>query len=152
MRPDLPSHLARGRAARKVPRRTNSRTPPRPRRCATLGPSPQDACRSLKSGVACAIFPGNPSLCRSRHPSSPPAPPRMSSARHRSARSAEPENRLKISQFGTLSVRQGMHSDPPAGEGQLSRVSADAAAHSQYRLYLRYSTYSCRIQYTIVPP
>ena len=52
--------MARGRVARKVPRRTNSRTPPRPRRCAALGSRPPNPCRALKSGVACAISPGNP--------------------------------------------------------------------------------------------
>ena len=52
--------MARGRVARKVPRRTNSRTSPRPRRSAALGPRPRDPCRALKSGVACAISPGNP--------------------------------------------------------------------------------------------
>ena len=57
--------LARGRDARKVRRRTNSHTPPRPRHCAALGPGPQDPCPALKSGAACAISPGNPSLCRS---------------------------------------------------------------------------------------
>ena len=81
--------MARGRVARKVPRRTNSDTPPRPRRCADLGSCPQDPCPALKSGAACAISPGNPSLCRSSCPSSPPSPPGTSSGSHRSAGSAE---------------------------------------------------------------
>ena len=100
--------MARGRVARKVPRRTNSRTPPRPRRCAALRFRPRNPCRALKSGAACAISPGNPSLCRSRRPSSSAAPPRMSSGRHRSAGSAKPENRLKISQLATLSVHRSV--------------------------------------------
>ena len=53
--------MARGRAARKVPRRTNPRTPPRPRRCANLRFCPRDRRCAPTSGVACAISPGNPS-------------------------------------------------------------------------------------------
>ena len=80
--------MARGRAARKAPRRTNPATPPRPRCAAGARFRPQDPCRAPKSGAACAISPGNPSLRRSCCPSPPPAP-RMSSGRHRSAVSAE---------------------------------------------------------------
>ena len=77
--------MARGRAARKAPRRMNPHTPPRPRRCATLRFRPRNPCHALKSGAACAISPGNPSLRRTNRPSSPPGPPRMSSGRHRCA-------------------------------------------------------------------
>ena len=96
--------MARGRAARKAPRRTNSRTPPRPRRSAALGPCPRDPCRAPISRAACAISPGNPSLRRSCCPSSPPAPPRMSSGRHRSAGSAEAFPGTKMRPFATLTV------------------------------------------------
>ena len=77
--------MARGRAARKAPRRTNPATSPRPRHAAGARFRPQDPCRAPISGAACAISPGNPSLRRSCCPSSPPAPPRMSSGRHRRA-------------------------------------------------------------------
>ena len=77
--------MARGRAARKAPRRTNPATPPRPRCAASARFRPQDPCRAPISGAACAISPGNPSLRRSSCPSSPPAPPRTSSGRHLSA-------------------------------------------------------------------
>jgi len=67
--------MARGRAARKVPRRTNPDTSPRPRWTAAARFRPQEPCRAPISGVACAISPGNPSLRRSSRPSSPPGPP-----------------------------------------------------------------------------
>ena len=94
--------LARGRDARKVRRRTNSHTPPRPRHCTALGPGPQDPCPALKSGAARAISPGNPSLCRSSCPSSPPSPPGTSSGRHRSAGSAEALPGTKMRPFAHL--------------------------------------------------
>ena len=101
--------LARGRDARKVRRRTNSHTPPRPRHCTALGPGPQDPCPALKSGVARAISPGNPSLCRSSCPSSPPSPPGTSSGRHRSAGSAEALPGTKMRPLDTLTVHVLTH-------------------------------------------
>ena len=78
-------HHGARQAARKARRRTNPDAPPRPRRCAALRFCPRYPCRAPISGAACAISPGNPSLCRSSRPSSPPAPPRMSSGRRRCA-------------------------------------------------------------------
>ena len=78
-------HHGASRAARKVPRRTNPDTPTRPRWAAGARFRHRKPCRAPISGAACAISPGNPSLRRSSRPSSPPAPPRMSSGRHRCA-------------------------------------------------------------------
>ena len=69
-------HHGARQGCEKAPRRTNPRTPPRPRHCASARFHPQNPCHAPISGVACAISPGNPSLSRRSRPSSPPAPPR----------------------------------------------------------------------------
>ena len=97
--------MARGRAARKAPRRTNPTTPPRPRRRATLRFCPRVPCRAPISGAACAISPGNPSLRRSSRPSSPPAPPRMSSGRRRCAGRISAFSCNRMTPFGSLTSK-----------------------------------------------
>eukprot|EP01043_Picozoa_sp_COSAG02_P073898 COSAG02_NODE_14561_length_1259_cov_6.828448_2_plen_209_part_00 len=63
--------MARGRAARNAPRRTNPQTSPRPRCAAGARFRPRYPCRAPIFGAACAISPGNPSLRHRSHPSSP---------------------------------------------------------------------------------
>ena len=140
--------MARGRVARKAPRRTNSRTPPRPRRSAALGPRPRDPCRAPISRAACAISPGNPSLRRSCCPSSPPAPPRMSSGRHRSAGSAEAFPGTKMRPFATLRVHCVWPDRGPrihnnvCTDRDFARTAILRPTHVPVRIAIRQSLYS----------